>query len=147
MSLENEPRQIFHSDPRILDGTPVFVDTVVPVARLVEWLEGGYSLDEFIEHFRTVRRTQAVAFLSHAAQLALAGSDAKDAEFHSHPGILGGTPVFTGTRVPVETLIEWIDGGYPLDEFLENFSTVDRTQAVAFLRHAAQLALAWPDER
>ncbi|HEX8317720.1 DUF433 domain-containing protein [Longimicrobium sp.] len=62
--------------------------------------------------------------------------------FHSHPEILGGTPVFCGTRVPVEILMEWLEGGYSLDEFLENFPTVTRDQAVAFLQQATQAALA-----
>jgi uncharacterized protein (DUF433 family) len=62
--------------------------------------------------------------------------------FHSDPEILGGTPVFRGTRVPVETLMEWLEGGSSLEEFLENFPTVARDQAIAFLQHATQVALA-----
>jgi uncharacterized protein (DUF433 family) len=62
--------------------------------------------------------------------------------FHSDPDILGGTPVFFGTRVPIATLMEWLEGGYSLDEFLENFPTVAREQAVAFMQHLTQLALA-----
>lgn len=62
--------------------------------------------------------------------------------FHSDPDILGGTPVFHGTRVPVEILMEWLEGGSSLEEFLENFPTVTRDQAVAFLQQATQAALA-----
>jgi uncharacterized protein (DUF433 family) len=62
--------------------------------------------------------------------------------FHSDPDILGGTPVFQGTRVPVETLMEWLEDGSSLEEFLENFPTVTRDQAVAFLQQATQAALA-----
>lgn len=62
--------------------------------------------------------------------------------YHSDPEILGGTPVFVGTRVPVETLMEWLSGGYTLEEFLENFPTVAREQAVAFLDEATEAALA-----
>jgi uncharacterized protein (DUF433 family) len=62
--------------------------------------------------------------------------------YHSDPEILGGTPVFVGTRVPVETLMEWLTGGYTLEEFLENFPTVAREQAVAFLDEATEAALA-----
>ncbi|HLM66825.1 MAG TPA: DUF433 domain-containing protein [Longimicrobium sp.] len=72
MSTDEARGRIFHSDPQILGGTPVFTGTIVPVVRLVEWLEGGYTLEEFIERFRTVERAQAVAFLRHATQLALA---------------------------------------------------------------------------
>jgi uncharacterized protein (DUF433 family) len=61
---------------------------------------------------------------------------------HSDPEILGGVPVFVGTRVPVRALIDYLEGGQPLDEFLEDFPTVTRDQAVAALRMAAQALLA-----
>jgi len=61
---------------------------------------------------------------------------------HSDPEILSGTPVFVGTRVPVQTLIEYIEGGYSLDEFLENFPTVRREQVNSFLEQATQALLA-----
>lgn len=61
---------------------------------------------------------------------------------HSDPEILSGTPVFMGTRVPAETLMEWLEGGYTMSEFLENFPTVDREQAVALIRQATRAALA-----
>jgi uncharacterized protein (DUF433 family) len=51
----------------------------------------------------------------------------------SDPDILGGTPVFAGTRVPVETLFDYLSDGDPLDLFLEDFPTVDRAQAIAVL--------------
>jgi uncharacterized protein (DUF433 family) len=47
--------------------------------------------------------------------------------------ILGGTPVFTGTRVPVDTLIAHLKAGDPLDKFLDDFPSVSREQAEAFL--------------
>ena len=53
--------------------------------------------------------------------------------YHAHPGILGGTPVFTGTRVPVDSLVQHLQGGACLDEFLDDFPSVSREQAVAFL--------------
>lgn len=49
--------------------------------------------------------------------------------------IMGGTPVFSGTRVPVTALIENLEAGVSLDEFLENFPTVTREQAVRILEH------------
>jgi len=66
--------------------------------------------------------------------------------FHSDPEILGGAPVFVGTRVPVRALIDYLSGGQPLAEFLEDFPTVSREQAVAALRLAAQnlVAVACP---
>ena len=52
---------------------------------------------------------------------------------HSDPEILGGTPVFVGTRVPVQSLFDYIEGGDTLDEFLRQFPSVKRDQAVAAL--------------
>ena len=49
------------------------------------------------------------------------------------PGVLGGTPVFRGTRVPVRTFLEYLEAGQTLDEFLQDFPTVSREQAVAAL--------------
>ena len=49
------------------------------------------------------------------------------------PEIMGGTPVFSGTRVPVQTLLDYIEGGETIDDFLEGFPTVTREQVIAFL--------------
>jgi uncharacterized protein (DUF433 family) len=54
----------------------------------------------------------------------------------SSPDILGGTPVFRGTRVPVQTLIEYLEGGQTIDDFLEGFPAVTREQVIAFLGEA-----------
>lgn len=50
---------------------------------------------------------------------------------HSDPDILGGTPVFVGTRVPVQALIDYIEGGHSLNEFLDDFPTMAREVAIA----------------
>ncbi len=63
--------RVFHSDPEVLGGTPVFVGTRVPVRSLIEYLESGYSLDEYLDEFPSVRREQAVAFLEEAARTLL----------------------------------------------------------------------------
>lgn len=55
----------------------------------------------------------------------------------SDPEILSGAPVFRGTRVPVQALIDYIEGGETIDDFLDGFPTVKREQVVAFLREAA----------
>ena len=57
------------------------------------------------------------------------------------PQIMSGTPVFTGTRVPVATLIDYLAGGETLEEFLDGFPGVRREQAEAFLRLALDAAL------
>lgn len=50
--------------------------------------------------------------------------------------VMGGTPVFPGTRVPVQTLIEYLEAGESIDDFLAGFPTVSRQQVVAFLEQA-----------
>lgn len=56
----------------------------------------------------------------------------------SDPGILGGKPVFRGTRLPVETLFEYLADGQTLDYYLETFPSVTREQVVAVLRYGQQ---------
>jgi len=58
---------------------------------------------------------------------------------HSDPDILGGTPVFRGTRVPVRTLLDYLAAGDSLDEFLDHFPTVRREQAVSVIEQAREL--------
>jgi uncharacterized protein (DUF433 family) len=55
------------------------------------------------------------------------------------PDILGGTPVFRGTRVPFQALLDYLEGGDTLDEFLDDFPTVSREAAVAALEFAKSL--------
>ena len=54
------------------------------------------------------------------------------------PEIMSGTPVFRGTRVPVQTLIEYLEAGDSIDEFLKGFPTVTRDQVIAFLEEAKE---------
>lgn len=54
----------------------------------------------------------------------------------SSPDVMGGTPVFSGTRVPVQTFIDYITGGESIDDFLDGFPTVTREQIVVFLQEA-----------
>ena len=60
------------------------------------------------------------------------------------PDILGGTPVFAGTRVPAQTLIDYLEGGHSLEDFLDDFPTVDRLQAIGVLELLKQVVLAQP---
>ncbi len=60
---------------------------------------------------------------------------------HVDPEILGGTPVFVGTRVPAQTLFDYLEGGDSLDEFLDQFPTVSRAQAIAALELAKESVL------
>ena len=59
----------------------------------------------------------------------------------SAPDIMGGTPVFPGTRVPVQTLLDYIEAGDTIDDFLEGFPSVSREQVIAFLERGAKLAV------
>lgn len=61
---------------------------------------------------------------------------------HSDPETMGGTPVFVGTRVPVQSLFDYIEGGETLDEFLHQFPSVTRERAVAVLDAARDTLLA-----
>lgn len=60
----------------------------------------------------------------------------KKAVVHSDPEILGGTPVFVGTRVPFQTLLDYLEAGDSLGEFLDDFPTVTRKQAITALEQA-----------
>jgi uncharacterized protein (DUF433 family) len=62
--------------------------------------------------------------------------------FHSDPEILSGVPVFVGTRVPVQSLFDYLEGGETLDELLDQFQSVRREQAVAVLAIARRTARA-----
>jgi uncharacterized protein (DUF433 family) len=62
----------------------------------------------------------------------------KPAVVHIDPEILGGTRVFVGTRVPAKTLFDYLEAGDPLDEFLNDFPSVTREQAVAALEIARE---------
>jgi uncharacterized protein (DUF433 family) len=57
------PARVIHSDPDILRGTPVFVGTRVPMKTLLDYLEAGDPLDEFLDHFPSVRHEQAIAVI------------------------------------------------------------------------------------
>jgi uncharacterized protein (DUF433 family) len=58
---------------------------------------------------------------------------------HTDPDILGGTPVFVGTRVPVRALLDYLEAGDSLHDFLEDFPSVTREQAVGALELAKQM--------
>ncbi len=62
---------------------------------------------------------------------------------HSDPDILGGTPVFVGARVPVKTLLDYIEAGDPLSEFLDHFPSVSSEQAIATLKLANEMLAAY----
>jgi len=80
MKLE-ELKDIVHSDPEIMGGTPVFVGTRVPLQNLVDYLKGGESIEDFLDAFPTVQREQVIAVIE-AGKLTVLETISKDA--HSH---------------------------------------------------------------
>jgi uncharacterized protein (DUF433 family) len=150
-------RRVAHSDPEILGGTPVFVGTRVPLRNLIDYPRTGHSLDEFLDAFPSVSREQAnVLAAMHAGRTPRVRSRSPRTRsivgfvfsggvmqrvVHSDPEILGGTPVFVGTRVPVKNLIDYLEAGDSLDEFLDAFPSVTREQAIAALELAREALL------
>ena len=66
----------------------------------------------------------------------------KQMPIHSDPEIMGGAAVFVGTRVPVQTLLDYLEEGSSLDEFLDHFPSVTREQAIAALELAKEMLVA-----
>ena len=58
------------------------------------------------------------------------------------PDVMGGTPVFYGTRVPIQTLLDYLEAGESIDDFLEGFPSVTREQVVGFLEEAKDRLIA-----
>ena len=69
-------------------------------------------------------------------------ANVQDPVVQSDPDVMSGTPVFAGTRVPFQTLIDYLEAGQPLSEFLEDFPTVSKEQAIAALEQAKEALLA-----
>ena len=65
----------------------------------------------------------------------------KDPVVHSDPDTMSGTAVFVGTQVPFQTLLDYLEAGQPLSEFLEDFPTVSKEQAIAALEQAKEALL------
>ena len=66
----------------------------------------------------------------------------KSAVIVSDPAIMGGTPIFKGTRVPMQTLLDYLEGGHSLADFLDGFPTVTEKQVIGFLEEAKERFLA-----
>jgi uncharacterized protein (DUF433 family) len=66
----------------------------------------------------------------------------KSSVITSSPDVMGGTAVFAGTRVPVETFLDYVEGGESIEDFLEGFPSVSREQVIAFLEETKARVLA-----
>ena len=75
------------------------------------------------------------------AKLAILGL-VKSSVVSSSPDVMGGTPVFAGTRVPIENLLDYLEGGESIDDFLEGFPSVSREQVITFLEETKARVLA-----
>lgn len=65
-------------------------------------------------------------------------STMKEPIITSSPDVMGGTPVFAGTRVPAQTLLDYLKAGESIDDFLDGFPTISREQVIAFLEEAEE---------
>ena len=81
------------------------------------------------------RETREYGFIEQSLSVILLHMNAAELHgiIHSNPEIMGGTPVFVGTRVPLENLIDYLEGGESVEDFLEAFPTVKREQVIAVI--------------
>jgi len=122
-------------NPKIMSGTPVFKGTRVPVDTLFDWLESGFTLDEILDDFPSVSREQAVALLKMVDKVEAPEAVARNLT------VMGGTPVFPGTRVPVIAVADYFEADNSINTFLDHFPTVKHKQVVALLECLKELAL------
>ena len=107
---------------------PVFEGTDVPVQYMFAYLDRAHNLHAFLDDFPEVSMEQAVK--------AIRESINANSVIHSDRDYVSGTPVFKGTRVPVDTLFDFLAAGDNLDDFLDGFPTVSREQAIEALNLA-----------
>ena len=129
MSTENtttDGRQATQ-DSLVLQGTDV------PVQALFDHFEQGLNLHVFLAQHPAVSHNQAVAamYKKHRQEVR--------AVVDSNKQYLSGTPRFVGTRVPIKNMIDYVAGGYSLDDFFEDFPGVNREDALKAIRLAGQL--------
>jgi uncharacterized protein (DUF433 family) len=120
--------------PPAIEGGPKFEGTDVSIANLFNFLDKGWNLYIFLNHFPSVSKAQALAALDERVR-----DDAGEV-LHSMEGYVSGTPKFVGTRVMVHILFDYLAHGGNLDEFLCDYPSISREQAVQTLA-VAKLAL------
>ena len=113
-------RRVTHTD--VPDGSPVFHGTDVPVQHLVDYLAQMYNLYAFLEDHPQVTAEEALEGLREYVRA--------DIPAHSNRGMVSGTPVFRGTRVPLCFLFGHLADGENLDQFLLDYPSAEREQAV-----------------
>ena len=126
-------------DENILAGKPVIKGTRLAVEFIVGLLAHGWTEAEVLENYPHIVQADIRACLAYAnveqAKLSVDKLITCDAE------IMSGTPVFKNTRVPIKNLIDYLETGESLDEFLEDFPSVSREQAIQILALAREVLL------
>ena len=125
----------------IAEGEPKFAGTDVAVENLFRYLDDGWNMHIFLDDFPSVSMEQAVDVLWNEARGGMS------AVVHSDRRIMGGTPVFRGTRLPVKSLFDYLAAGYSLDDFLYNFPTASKERMIEALEAArkAMVSQAYED--
>ena len=130
-------------EPDQRSGKPCIRGLRMTVSDVLGYLASGMSEDEILHDFPDLEREDIRACLAFAAGEEWTGAQSdSQAVVHSNPAISGGTPVFRGTRVPARTLFDYLEGGESLEEFLSQFPSVTRAQALAALGSARDSVLA-----
>lgn len=140
-------------DPQIRSGKPCIRGTRIAVADVFDYLGGRMTVEEILDDFSDLTTDDLQACFAFAADrerrlvvvprtlfpeevtpmLEIDEKEIAQLPITIDPEIVSGTPVFRGTRVPVDALINNLEAGLTLDEFLENFPTVAREQALQVL--------------
>lgn len=109
----------------VSDDGPVFEGTDVPVQYLFEYLDRAHNLYAFLEDFPQVSKELALAAMRKRV-------DTNEVVF-SDRDYVSGTPIFKGTRVPLDILFEFLAAGENIDEFVDCFPSITREQAIEAL--------------
>lgn len=138
--VHQKTHNVIHFDAEIASDTAVFVGTRVPVKNLFIYLIEGYNLKDFHYDFPTVLREQTGAVLEMARDVLEQNAyKAPNSVFHSDHNIMGGTPVFMGTRLPVKNLFDCLTAAYSLKDFYYEFPSASPEQLVAILKMAQKV--------
>ena len=116
--------------PNVSADAQTFVGTDVPIEYLFRYWDERFTLKSFLIDFPEVTSIQALTALRKRAESDIP-ADSKD-------GLMGGMPVFEGTRVPVKFLFDLLKQGETLEEFLGQYTTVNRGDAVRILEIASE---------
>lgn len=127
----NEDRSYPIDLPDVPADTPTFDGTDVPAEYLFTYWDRRLALKSFLMDFPEVSSIQALEALRKRAESEIP-TDSKD-------GLMGGMPVFRGTRVPVEYLFNQLKNGENIDDFLGQYTTVKREDVVRVLETASEL--------